>query len=208
MEDKVERDRLLIATMDSLATNAVSTIVNTVSPNLARVRLKAAEFGPNGRAEVTLRQFGGTRDEFNLVSEHSLLVDLCLLLLAAMRLASIASDAARIVYLDGLMAQTLSGNPPAFVDCSTERHSTATFEAVKSNRNQNPFNYPNPRLFESVRAGEIRRRGIDVDVNFSRERKVRLFKAAWGATKIAIEKKMKKGAANAAAAAAESEGGE
>ena len=59
-----------------------------------------------------------------------------------------------------------------------------------------------------MRAGEIRRRGIDVDVNFSRERKVRLFKAAWGATKIAIEKKMKKGAANAAAAAAESEGGE
>ena len=207
MENKVESDRLFKDELDTQATNAVSTIVNSVSPNLARARLKAAEFGKHGRAEVTLRQFGGIPDEFNLVSEHSLIVDFCLLILAAMRLASIASDAARLVYLDGLMAQTLSGNPPGFVNCSTERHSAATIEAVKSSRNPNPFNFPNPRLFESVRAGEIRRRGIDVDVNFSHERKVRLFKAAWGATKKAIEKKMKKEAAKAAADA-ESEGGE
>lgn len=124
------------------------------------------------------------------MSETALLNDFVLLILAAT--TSLTSDAARLAYLQTLMAQTLAGNPPAFVNCSAESYSSATIEAAKSKRNPNPFNYPNPRLFESVRAGEIRRRGIDVDVRFTGERKVRLFKAALGATRNAILAKMEK----------------
>ena len=140
------------------------------------------------------------------MSETSLLNDFVLLILAAMTLASLTSDAARLAYLRTLMAQTLAGNPPAFINCSDESYSSATIEAVKSKRNPTPFNFPNPRLFESVRAGEIRRRGIDVDVNFTGERKVRLFKAALGATGDAILAKIEKESRKAALAAAD--GGE
>ena len=205
MEDKAESDSLLKAELVSQASNAVDLVKNKAKSDVVRLRKKAAEFGENGRAEFTLGQ-GNIPNEANLVSETALLNDFVLLILAAT--TSLTSDAARLAYLQTLMAQTLAGNPPAFVDCSEESYSSATIEAAKSRRNPNPFNYPNPSLFESVRAGEIRRRGIDVDVNFTHERKVRLFKAAIGGTRNAVLAKMEKEAAKAAAAAAESEGGE